>query len=57
MFHCLDFCMLCGAYDTVQTYFKVGEKDKCSIFIHVCEKCAHTYSEKEIARRYNKGRD
>ena len=35
----LDFCTLCGAYDTIQTYFEIDDKNH--IWIHVCEKCAN----------------
>ena len=34
----LDFCTLCGGYDTIQTYFEINKEKH--IWIHVCEKCA-----------------
>lgn len=36
-FLALDFCTLCGGYDTIQSYIPVDKENK--IWIHVCEKC------------------
>lgn len=51
----LDFCMLCGKYDTIQTYVPVKRTKKHRVYIHICEDCSHKYSREEIAKKYNKG--
>lgn len=39
----LDFCALCGGYDTIQSYIPLGEcEDGIKRFFHVCEKCLAT---------------
>ena len=48
----LDFCQLCGGYDTIQTYFLFTD-NKIKILFHTCEKCCEKYqSETEIIKAY-----
>lgn len=37
-FNEMEFCQLCGGYDTIQIYYKVEGRA-----IHVCEKCHDKY--------------
>lgn len=53
----LDFCSLCGGYDTIQTYIPLGkDKDGCTLMFHVCEKCFATKSVEEMQREMNEKR-
>ena len=41
----MDYCQICGAYDTIQTYFPSGKKKNgVPIWFHTCEKCAKEMS-------------
>lgn len=54
----LDFCQLCGGYDTIQTYF-IFTDNKKKVLFHTCEKCCNKYqSETEIIKAYiNKNKE
>lgn len=48
-FLALDFCTLCGGYDTIQTYIPLKkDKDGVQIYFHVCEKCMATKTTDEM---------
>lgn len=47
----LDWCTLCGKYDTVQTYIPINSKN--TNWIHVCEKCA-SMGEDEVRKKFLK---
>lgn len=53
-FLALDFCTLCGGYDTIQTYIPWKKKDNMTIHFHVCEKCLATKSVEEMISEMDK---
>lgn len=57
MEHTLDFCVLCGGYDTIQTYVPLNSHH--TLWIHVCEKCAKMGEDKiriEYKNRFKRTR-
>lgn len=48
----MDFCQLCGGYDTIQTYFIFKDNNKKVLF-HICENCVRKYeTETAIIKAY-----
>lgn len=48
----MDFCQLCGGYDTIQTYFIFKDNNKKVLF-HTCENCVRKYeTETAIIKAY-----
>ena len=43
----MDFCQLCGGYDTIQVYYKLPRRKP---YFHICEKCHETYKKEEIEK-------